>query len=148
MPDWLAGSYPALLFGSLLGMLALGLLGWRWTYGWGSEAMPSSLALIWVPLPYVLTHAEALQGPRLPLDGILLCYAAFAIVYLIPPFGATLWPAATAQAGAYRPASSLARQACAAQRCTSSAKGACKSAALAGESLLSFPRPKPHQTTE
>jgi hypothetical protein len=52
--------------------------------------MPSSLALIWIPLPYVLSHAEALQGPRLPLDGILLCYAAFAIVYLIPALGATL----------------------------------------------------------
>jgi hypothetical protein len=53
--------------------------------------MPSSLALIWIPLPYVLSHAEALQGPRLPLDGILLCYAAFAIVYVIPPLGANLW---------------------------------------------------------
>ncbi len=98
MPDWLGASYPALLYGSLLGMLALGLLGWRWTYGWRSPAMPSSLALIWVPLPYVLSHAEALQGPRLPLDGILLCYAAFAIAYLIPPIGATLWPGAPAQA--------------------------------------------------
>jgi hypothetical protein len=25
------------------------------------------------------------------LDGILLCYAAFAIVYVIPPLGANLW---------------------------------------------------------
>jgi hypothetical protein len=91
IPDWLATSYPALLYGSLLGMLALGLLGWRWTYGWRAQSMPSSLALIWIPLPYVLSHAEALQGPRLPLDGILLCYAAFAIVYVIPPLGANLW---------------------------------------------------------
>jgi hypothetical protein len=95
MPSWLAASYQALLYGSLLAMLALGALGWRWTYGWRGEAMPSSLALVWVPLPYVLSHAEALQGPRLPLDGILLCYTAFAIVYLIPPIGATLWPGAS-----------------------------------------------------
>lgn len=97
MPDWLAASYPALLYGSLLGMLVLGLLGWRWTYGWRSTAMPSSLALMWIPLPYVLSHAEALQGPRLPLDGILLCYAAFAIVYLIPPIGSVLWSGAEYQ---------------------------------------------------
>jgi hypothetical protein len=91
LPDWLPTSYPALLYGSLLGMLAFGLLGWRWTYGWRSEAMPSSLALVWIPLPYILSHAGQLQGPRLPLDGILLCYAAFAIVYLIPPIGGMLW---------------------------------------------------------
>jgi hypothetical protein len=91
---WLGSSYPALLYGALLGMLVLGLLGWRWTYGWRSPAMPSSLALFWIPLPYVLSHAEALQGPRLPLDGVLLCYAAFAIVYLIPPIGGTLWAGA------------------------------------------------------
>jgi 4-amino-4-deoxy-L-arabinose transferase-like glycosyltransferase len=91
MPSWLAASYPALLYGTLLGMFALGLLGWRWTFGWRSEAMLSALALVWVPLPYVLSHAEALQGPRLPLDGILLCYAAFVIVYVIPPIGASLW---------------------------------------------------------
>jgi hypothetical protein len=30
----------------------------------------------------------------LPLDGILLCYAAFAIVYLIPPIGRSLWAGA------------------------------------------------------
>jgi 4-amino-4-deoxy-L-arabinose transferase-like glycosyltransferase len=91
MPGWLAASYPALLYGTLLGMLTLGLLGWRWTFGWRSEAMLSSLALGWVALPYVLSHAEALQGPRLPLDGILLCYTAFVFVYVIPPIGANLW---------------------------------------------------------
>ena len=98
MPDWLAASYPAILYGCLLGMLALGLLVWRWTYGWRAQAMPSSLALIWVPLPYVLSHAEALQGPRLPLDGILLCYAAFALIYLIPLIGSVLWPGPSTQA--------------------------------------------------
>jgi hypothetical protein len=38
-----------------------------------------------------------LQGPRLPLDGILLCYAAFAIIYLIPPIGGVLWSGAEDQ---------------------------------------------------
>ena len=46
--------------------------------------MPLSLAAIWIPLPYVLGHAEALSGPRLPLDGVLLCYAAFALACLLP----------------------------------------------------------------
>jgi hypothetical protein len=94
LPGWLAASYKSLFYGSLLAMLTLGLLGWRWTYGWRSEAMPSSLALMWIPLPYVLSHAESLHGPRLPLDGILFCYAAFALVYLIPPIGGGLWSGA------------------------------------------------------
>jgi 4-amino-4-deoxy-L-arabinose transferase-like glycosyltransferase len=84
MPDWLAWSYPVVLESTLLGSIVLALLGWRWTYGWRSAAMPSSLALIWVPLPYVLSHAEALSGPRLPLDGVLLCYAAFTLACLFP----------------------------------------------------------------
>lgn len=83
-PDWLAASYPGALEGTMLALLVLGLLGWRWTYGWRSSAMPSPLALIWIPLPYVLSHAEALSGPRLPLDGVLLCYAAFALACLLP----------------------------------------------------------------
>lgn len=89
-PTWLAWSYPVVLESTLLGMLLLGLLGWRWTYGWRTLAMPSSLAMIWIPLPYVLGHAEALSGPRLPLDGILLCYAAFALACLLPG-SARLW---------------------------------------------------------
>jgi hypothetical protein len=90
MPEWLALSYPVLLAGALLGMLLLGVLGWRWTYGWRRSAMPAALAVMWVPLPYLLSHAGALSGPRLPLDGVLLCYAAFALVYLVPGFGRNL----------------------------------------------------------
>lgn len=84
-PSWLRRSYPAIFAGCLLAMLTLGLLGWRWTAGWSFEAMPSSLALVWIPLPYVLSHAEWLHGPRLPLDGVLLSYSAFAVVCLIVP---------------------------------------------------------------
>jgi 4-amino-4-deoxy-L-arabinose transferase-like glycosyltransferase len=90
MPDWLADSYPVILLGTLLGMLLLGVLGWRWSYGWARESMPAALAVIWVPLPYLLSHAETLQGPRLPLDGVLLCYAAFALACLIPGIGGEL----------------------------------------------------------
>jgi 4-amino-4-deoxy-L-arabinose transferase-like glycosyltransferase len=83
-PPWLAWTYPVALESTMLVLLVLGLLGWRWTNGWRASAMPSSLAVIWVPLPYILSHAGALSGPRLPLDGVLLCYAAFALAYLLP----------------------------------------------------------------
>jgi hypothetical protein len=88
--DWLSPLLPVLLPGALLGMLLLGVLGWRWSYGWRRAAMPSSLAVMWIPLPYLLSHAEALHGPRLPLDGVLLSYAALAIVYLLPGVGGSL----------------------------------------------------------
>jgi 4-amino-4-deoxy-L-arabinose transferase-like glycosyltransferase len=84
LPEQYAGAVPVILQGTLLGMLFLALIGWRWTYGWRWESMPSSLAFLWIPIPYILSHAEALSGPRLPLDGVLLCYAAFALVCFIP----------------------------------------------------------------
>ncbi len=90
MPDWLARSYPVTLQVVLLALLLLGLLGWRWTYGWRFDSMPATLALVWVPLPYLLSHAEALSGPRLPLDGVLLCYAAFGLTCLVPGQGRDL----------------------------------------------------------
>jgi hypothetical protein len=88
--EWLRRGFYSILRLALLVMLVLGVLGWRWTYGWRYLAMPSSLAVIWVPLPYLLSHAESLAGPRLPLDGVLLTYAAFALVYLIPGVGSVL----------------------------------------------------------
>ncbi len=60
------------------------MLGWRWSYGWRAESMPAALAMICIPLPYILSHAEFLSGPRLPLDGVLLCFAAFALLCLVP----------------------------------------------------------------
>ena len=77
-------SSQVLFFWTLLGLLVLAFLGWRWSYGWQAESMPAALAMIWIPLPYILSHAEALSGPRLPLDGVLLCYAAFALLCLTP----------------------------------------------------------------
>jgi hypothetical protein len=79
-----------MLAGALLGMLLFALLGWRWSYPWRRQAPLASLAVLWLPLPYLLTHAEYLSGPRLPLDGILLCYTAFAVASFIPGLGAVL----------------------------------------------------------
>jgi hypothetical protein len=84
LPEWLHGSYPVVLSATLLGIVVLGVVGWRWTYGWRYQALPSSLAVLWIPLPYLLGHAEALSGPRLPLDGVFLCYAAFVLTCLNP----------------------------------------------------------------
>ncbi len=90
LPEWLDRSLPTILPASLFFLLLLGVLGWRWSYGWRLSAMPSSLAVMWIPLPYILGHAEMFHGPRLPLDGVLISYAALAIVCLIPGIGRSL----------------------------------------------------------
>ena len=90
LPAWFSNTVPGILEGSLLAVLLLGFLGWRWTYGWRKQSRLATLAILWIPLPYLLSHAEALSGPRLPLDGILLCYAAFVIACLVPGFGSSL----------------------------------------------------------
>jgi len=72
------------LLASLLLMMLLGVLGWRWTFAWRREARPLALATMWIPLPYILGSAEALAGPRLPLDGVLLVYAAFVLACIAP----------------------------------------------------------------
>ena len=92
-------SYRGALHAALLGTLALAALGWRWSYGWRKESMPLSLAAIWIPLPYILSHAEALHGPRLPLDGALLCYAAFAVACFVPGVGGYLLAGARGERG-------------------------------------------------
>lgn len=84
MPDWLRDAYPMATQAALAGLLVLALFGWRWSYGWRWESFPLVLAAVWVPLPYVLTHAAGLSGPRLPFDGVLLTFAAFAIGCLLP----------------------------------------------------------------
>jgi len=68
----------------VVAMLLLALIGWRWSYARRWESFPAALAAFWVPLPYILGHAEALSGPRLPLDGVLLCFAALTLVGLLP----------------------------------------------------------------
>jgi hypothetical protein len=83
-PEWISDMGEGVLRGSLLVMIVLGLLGWRFSFGWRKEARLAALAAIWVPLPYLLTHAAYLSGPRLPLDGVLLCFAAFALACCLP----------------------------------------------------------------
>jgi hypothetical protein len=84
MPSWLADTHALVLQATLFALLLLALLGWRWSYGWRWESTIATLAILWAPLPYILGHAEALSGPRLPLDGVLICYAAFALACFIP----------------------------------------------------------------
>src|SRR5262249_24596081 len=79
MPEWLPDAYPMATLAFIVGMLGLAFFGWRWSYGWRWESFPLVLAVVWVPLPYILSHAAGLSGPRLPLDGVLLTLAAFAL---------------------------------------------------------------------
>ena len=83
-PEWVSEHAETLLHASLLTMLLLALLGWRWSYPWRRQSRLAAIAFVWMPLPYLLSHAEALSGPRLPLDGVLLCYTAYAVVALVP----------------------------------------------------------------
>lgn len=83
-PEWLRDNVEIMLQATLLGLLVLAFFGWRWSYPWRRYSRIGVIALLWIPLPYILSHAEAQSGPRLPLDGVLLCYAAFAIASMIP----------------------------------------------------------------
>lgn len=83
-PEWLSVNLEFLLQGSLLLLLLLGILGWRWSFAWKNNARLATWAFLWVPLPYWLGHAEELCGPRLPWDALLICYSAYAIACLSP----------------------------------------------------------------
>lgn len=85
-PSWLHEHLETILHAVLLAIFVLAVLGWRWSYPWRRQARLGAIAIIFLPLPYVLSHAEHLSGPRSPLDGVLLSYAAFALVSLIPGF--------------------------------------------------------------
>jgi len=81
-PGWLIDVVPGALVGSLLLMLALGLWGWRRSIRWRKTSGLATLAAIWIPLPYILGHAGILVGPRLPVDGVWLTFAALGLVGL------------------------------------------------------------------
>ncbi len=86
--EFISPAMPAVLSGVLLAMLLLGPLGWHCATDTEPGARLAALALLLIPLPYLLGHAEALQGPRLPLDGVLLSYTAFALLAFLPePLG-------------------------------------------------------------
>jgi hypothetical protein len=72
-----------LLPATLLLLFLLAGLGWRWSYAARPALGPAALAVIVIPLPYLLGHAESLSGPRLPLDGVLICFAAYAVMWMI-----------------------------------------------------------------
>jgi 4-amino-4-deoxy-L-arabinose transferase-like glycosyltransferase len=91
LPDLLGLAMPTIFYATTLGMLLLGVLGWRWTFAWREQARLLALATIFIPLPYILSHAEGLLGPRLPLDGVFLTYAAFALACLVPGVGTVLF---------------------------------------------------------
>jgi hypothetical protein len=90
LPVWLGENLPVIFYGVTLGLLLLSLVGWRWTYAWRRESRLLPLAAIFIPLPYILSHADTLVGPRLPLDGVLLTFAAYALACLIPGVGTSL----------------------------------------------------------
>ncbi len=70
----------ALALGMLGLLLVAGFLGWRFS----AHAPPGHglaiLGLFLLPLPYVLSHAEYLVGPRLPWDAILIAFAAYGLI--------------------------------------------------------------------
>jgi hypothetical protein len=76
---------PFALYSALIAAFLLGLLGWRWSYLYHNEALLLAVAAIWIPLPYVLGHAGALAGPRLPFDAVLLGYTAYALTVILNP---------------------------------------------------------------
>lgn len=97
-PLYLSGDNPVLapiwlhsaLKLSLVAILLLALLGWRWSYGWKKQSAPLSLAVFWVPLPYLLSHADQLHSSRLPWDGVLIVLAAVGLLAMVPYFGSRL----------------------------------------------------------
>src|SRR5262249_14764012 len=91
LPSWLSANFELMFYAAMCVMIFLGLLGWRWSYAWRREGRLLALAAIVIPLPYVLGHAEALGGPRLPLDGVFLTFAAYALACLVPGVGASLF---------------------------------------------------------
>ena len=83
-PDWLAPYAELWLQGSLLALVLFGCLGRRWSHAWRKNARLATLAFLWVPLTYLLSHAEELTGPRLPWDALLICFSAYALACLMP----------------------------------------------------------------
>jgi hypothetical protein len=76
---WIVNAWPGIINGTILVMLGLAVLGWRWSYPWAYHGRLLTLAVIFCFLPYFLSHTDGLQGSRLPLDGVLLTLAAVAV---------------------------------------------------------------------
>jgi hypothetical protein len=78
--EWASFAHHAALFA----LLALATLGWRLSKSWANESRLATWAFVLVPIPYLLSHAEALSGPRLPWDAPLIVFAGYAIAWLLP----------------------------------------------------------------
>ena len=104
LPEWLARSYPAAAAGFLLVMLLLAFLGWRWSGAWRKQSLPAATALIFIPLPYLLTHAAGYWRGRVcrwtacccampPSPWWAWCRASAAICAMAPnrPSSRTCW---------------------------------------------------------
>ena len=91
VPDWINRSYSALLAGTLLGLIVLAWLGWRSSYPW--RAKPCHWGWSRVDTAALLVgHAELLSGPRLPWDAVLICYAAYGLVWTVASLALRLLP--------------------------------------------------------
>ena len=64
---------------AFLALVILGVVGWRRSLEAPSECRLVAIALIWLPLPYLLSHGETLSGPRLPWDAVLILFAGEAL---------------------------------------------------------------------
>ncbi|MFO0864786.1 MAG: glycosyltransferase family 39 protein [Gemmataceae bacterium] len=81
LPESLERRSEFIMLTSLLSLVALGLLGRVACHG---NTGLLTIALLMVPLPYVLSHAETLSGPRLPWDAALIVFAGAALAKLWP----------------------------------------------------------------
>ena len=72
------GTFGTAAAAMLFVLLALALIGWRTSAG--EDCGLALLALVLLPIPYLLSHADRLSGPRLPWDAALIIFAGHAIV--------------------------------------------------------------------
>lgn len=76
-----------LLLVSIALLLGLAFLGWRWSYGWKNSSAPLSLAIFWIPLPVILSHAGTYHSSRLPLDGVFIVLGCLGLLAWLPLIG-------------------------------------------------------------
>ena len=87
---WLPADHPdkvkenGLMLVALVLMLATALAGMRWSHRWRHRTGLLTVALVTFPVVYVLGHTSLWHDARVPLDGVLLIYSAFALASLVP----------------------------------------------------------------